>query len=311
MCIAAVASACGGSGAAPVDVSSTSTTEGTSSTGAELEPPMPMTSSTSAAPEGSTSGSSTGLPAASSSESGSTQADTSTGQAADHPSDRHTPIPVGTDGAPQGYWEYLPPDFGEGEPPPLLVFLHGLGANGDGDADLDAVLETAIPGMIDADDWPADRPFVVLSPQHDGEQCVGAGEVQSFIAWAVEHYAIDASRVYLTGVSCGAFGGWRYLANVTETQIAAAVLIAGSGTSQFNEVGCDLARAPLWAFHGDNDGVVDVEGTITPISGLLNCVPTPDVQMTIYEGVGHNSWRRTYDGSEGHDVFGWMLGYPR
>ena len=32
--------------------------------------------------------------------------------------------------------------------------------------------------------------------------------------------------------------------------------------------------------------------------------------MTIYPGVGHDSWTRTYDGSAGHDVFGWMLSYP-
>ncbi len=216
--------------------------------------------------------------------------------------DRHRRRPCGRLGVlTLGYAEGLD------SPPPLLVFLHGLGANGDRDAELDEVLETAIPRMIENDDWPDDRPFVVLSPQYCGELCIGPGNIEAFIAWAVQQYAIDPSRVYLTAVSCGAYGGWRYLAQVPDSQIAATVLIAGDGRSPFNAAGCDLARVPIWAFHGDADGVVPVEGTIQPVEGLLACEPQPDVELTIYPGVGHNSWSRTYDGSAGHDVFGWML----
>lgn len=39
-------------------------------------------------------------------------------------SERLTPRAVGFDGAPLGYLEYLPPGFGDGEPRPLLVYLH-------------------------------------------------------------------------------------------------------------------------------------------------------------------------------------------
>jgi hypothetical protein len=35
------------------------------------------------------------------------------------------------------------------------------------------------------------------------------------------------------------------------------------------------------------------------------------VKKTIYPGVGHNSWDRTYDGSAGHDVFEWLLQFTR
>ena len=34
------------------------------------------------------------------------------------------------DGAPMGYLEFLPPGYGDGEPRPLLVFLHGSGEAG-------------------------------------------------------------------------------------------------------------------------------------------------------------------------------------
>jgi predicted peptidase len=164
--------------------------------------------------------------------------------------------------------------------------------------------------MIQNDQWPNDRPFVVLSPQYGGAQCPGAMDVETFLGWAIDAYDIDSSRVYLAAISCGAFGGWNYLGQVADTQITATVLIAGNGAGPFNQAGCDLARAPIWAFHGDADQTVPVEGTTGPINGLLMCNPTPDVQMTIYPGVGHDSWTRTFDGSAGHDVFGWFLSYP-
>jgi hypothetical protein len=46
---------------------------------------------------------------------------------------RMTLEPAGTvDGAPLGYLEYLPPGYGEGDPAPLLVFLHGGSEAGTG-----------------------------------------------------------------------------------------------------------------------------------------------------------------------------------
>lgn len=290
----------GGSTSAEPTTAATATTTTTSTT---------EDGSTSAAPASSSTAADTSSTTDPSSTSGS---GASTGPGIEPSSARHTPIPIGTDGAPQGYWEYLPPNYDEGldPPPPLLIFLHGLLANGDGNADLDKVLETAIPSLIENDDWPHDRPFVVLSPQYGGAQCVGPSEIESFIAWALEHYDVDPTRVYLTAISCGAYGGWRYLAQVPQTQIAATVLISGDGIAPFDQAGCGLARAPIWAFHGDADDTVPVTGTTVPVEGLLQCDPAPDVQMTIYPGVGHNAWRRTYDGSAGYDVFAWMLGYP-
>ncbi|MCB1582496.1 MAG: hypothetical protein KDI92_05475, partial [Xanthomonadales bacterium] len=81
----------------------------------------------------------------------------------------------------------------------------------------------------------------------------------------------------------------------------------------FNGVGCDLNRVPIWAFHGDNDSTVDVNGTIYPINNLQTCTdPEPlDTSMVIYPGVGHDSWQRTYDlnhqQSDGYDIYEWFL----
>lgn len=226
------------------------------------------------------------------------------------PSSRHTPRTIGSTASGQGFYEYLPPGYGDGQAYPLLVFIHGLGENGDGDSELGEVLRHGPPLLINQDNWPNSRPFVVLSPQRTGDGCTRGNQIRDFIDFAVATYDINVARIYLTGLSCGAIGSWGYLGNNLDMQIAAMVPIAGNGRPAFNNAGCDLGRTPIWAFHGDNDGTVNVAGTTVPIESLQDCEPAPvDAQMVIYPDVGHNSWTRTYNLSAGHDIYAWMLGY--
>lgn len=226
-------------------------------------------------------------------------------------SDRHVARPLGTTGAGQGFYEYLPPGYDDETDYPLMIFIHGLGENGNGTSELDRVLSNGPPRLIDVDQWPNPRPFVVLSPQRSGGGCTSSAEIEAFIDFALADYSIDAGRVYLTGLSCGAIGSWNYAGNFTNQKLAAMVPIAGNGNPAFNSAGCDLANLPIWAFHGDADGTVAPGGTTGPIGNLLACSSPPpfDVRQTIYPGVGHNSWRRTYDLSAGHDIYAWMLGH--
>jgi predicted peptidase len=228
-------------------------------------------------------------------------------------SSRHTARPLGSTAAGQGYWEYLPPGYGGGADYPLMVFIHGLGENGNGGSELDEVLANGPPRLINLDGWANSRPFVVLSPQHSGGGCTTPAEIEAFIDFAQANYAIDPGRIYLTGLSCGAIGSWNYAGQFTDEVVAAMVPIAGNGNGAFNNAGCELGNLPIWAFHGDSDGVVPPGGTTGPIGNLDQCVSPPpfDVRQTIYAGVGHNSWRRTYDLSAGHDIYAWMLSHRR
>src|SRR5215210_1527815 len=165
-------------------------------------------------------------------------------------SERLTLRPVGSvEGTPAGYIEYLPPGYGDGTRRPLLLFFHGAGENGDGGEDGLKLLRIggAIPTLIARDRWPERRPFIVLMPQHDGGQvagslCPDAAEIDSFIRFATANYDVDAKRVYLTGLSCGAIGAWEYLGAHTDETVAAAVLIAGDGNHAFAEAHCALGR---------------------------------------------------------------------
>src|SRR5215207_7530455 len=72
-------------------------------------------------------------------------------------SERLPPHPLGETDAESGYYEYLPPGYGDGTPRPLLVFLSGAGENGDGSSQLYKVLNDGVPALIQSDRWPLDR----------------------------------------------------------------------------------------------------------------------------------------------------------
>ena len=258
---------------------------------------------------------------------------------------RFTRHPAGEAGAPLGYYEYLPPGYGDGDPSPLLVFVHGKDECGDGSLGQLANLPRdpgSIPALIQNNEWPDDRPFVVLAPQHDcprqveqydqcgegqhygscmlelqhrlghpvdGSLCMTPTELYEFISYAVPAYDVDPQRVYLTGLSCGAYAAFEYAAEHGASQIAAMVPIAGEGRPAWEASGCELGQVAIWAFHGDADYEIDPDGTTEPINNLVDCPQPPrqDVELTVYPGVDHNSWSRTYDLSAGHDVYEWLL----
>jgi predicted esterase len=222
----------------------------------------------------------------------------------------HTPLELGTDGAPNGYWEYLPSGYGDGTKRPLLVFWHGSGENG---TDLGLIPNNGPPKLIEAGQWPASRPFIVLSPQHAGGGCVGDGEIHDFLTFAITKYSIDPGRVYLTGLSCGALGGAQYLKTYGGEQVVAAILIAGDASPMWDSRGCALlADVALWAFHGSADNIVSISGDNAAMPQFLACpMPRKDVRYTVYAGVGHDSWSRTYDLSGGKDIYTWLLGFSR
>ena len=262
-------------------------------------------------------------------------------------SERLTPHPVGEGESNLGYYEYLPPGYGDGEPRPLLIALHGADGSGDGRlAELDNLFETGIPDLIRSDAWPPDRPFVVLVPQHempasaeryascegvplfgsclmelqhraghpvDESVCMTPTELHAFLTYAIATYDVDPQRVYLTGLSCGAFAAYEYAATYGAEQIAAMVPIAGEARPAWEAAGCTLGEVAIWAFHGDRDDALDVQGTIEPMNDLMDCpgLPEAGVELTVYSGVDHDSWTRTYDLNAGHDIYAWLLGIER
>jgi predicted peptidase len=229
--------------------------------------------------------------------------------------------PAGSSDSPLPYLEYLPRGYGDGTPRPLIVFLHGTSEAGNGSIDsLRAVLGLGLPRLIADGPWPAERPFVVLMPQETpaaAQSCRFGTDVERFLDYAVDRYEIDGSRIYLTGISCGAIGVLDYLARSPEGRVAATVPIASApyeppyvGTEVIG--GCAIAKTATWFFHGALDEIVPVSYVEDAVADLRACDPPPtELNLTVYPEGHHDedTWGRTYDGSAGHDIYRWLLGH--
>ncbi len=232
------------------------------------------------------------------------------------PSGRQTAKPAGTvQGTTVGYWEYLPPHYGNGAKYPLIIFRHGLGENGNGSLqDLQKVTKHGPPKLIAANQWPETRTFIVLSAQESSTTCPTVKEMDDFMTFALGKYDVDLKRVYLTGLSCGAIATWNYLGDHTDERVAAAIPIAGDGRPAFKKIGCQLGKVPIWAFHGQADDQVAPAGSIETIANLKACTNPAalDARLTTYPGVKHDSWTMTYDLSNpANDIYAWLMSHPK
>ncbi len=173
----------------------------------------------------------------------------------------------------------------DGDPVPLVLFLHGAGERGD---DLGRVKAHGPPKMVERGH---DFGAVVVSPQCPADSW-WSNEVDLLIALLdkiEEGYNIDQDRIYITGLSMGGYGTFALCARQPE-RFAAAVPVCGGG--QFFEAR-RLTKLPMWVFHGDADRVVPVEES-TRMVKFMNQSGGEHVKLTIYEGVGHNSWDKAY-----------------
>jgi predicted peptidase len=222
-----------------------------------------------------------------------------------------------------GHYIYTPSSYSKDGPEfPLLVFLHGSGEKGNSSADpakLDLVLRNGPPRMIKRNEWNPRYPMIVASPQcHDGGW--NAEKIHDFITYLINEYQVNTKRIYVTGLSMGGYGTFTYIGNFgNESYAAACVPICGGGSTNNAE---SFLNIPTWAFHGDADGTVSVNNSIKMVDAINALNPPEKAKLTIYPGVGHNSWSMTYDGtgmgteSSDYDgfsqsIYDWMFQYQK
>jgi predicted peptidase len=205
------------------------------------------------------------------------------------------------------YLLFTPRDYkAEGQPWPLLLFLHGLGECGNNE--LERVKVHGPPKLVEAKD---EFPFVLVSPQcpppQGGFKDVPKAWKSEQLIQLVDHVTnnmnIDADRVYVTGLSMGGYGTWRLVAAHPD-RFAAAVAICGGGRP--GEWTDSLRRVPIWAFHGARDPVVPVSESEKMVDAVRRA--GGDVRLTVYPEVEHDSWTQTYDNEE---VYRWLLSHRR
>ena len=145
------------------------------------------------------------------------------------------------------YLLYLPDDYPNGDPAPLLLYLHGGGESG---GDIQRLKENGLPKLLAAG---LALPATVLVPHNpDPDAFFPDALVSALLDELVASYQIDTSRIYLTGYSRGGFGAWHLAMQRPET-FAALVPVAAGGLATY---AFRLKNVPVWAFHGSRDETV-------------------------------------------------------
>ena len=194
----------------------------------------------------------------------------------------------------------------------MLVFLHGRGEIGNSKEnpdDLLKVLKHGPPKLIEKNQWYPPEPMYVASPQCQ-EDWWDRHTIDRFINYVIrKNENIDKNRIYLTGLSMGAFAIFNYLSNSDMSiQIAAAVPICGKGELTQEKIN-NLSKTPIWVFHGDKDDVVSPSFSKSIIKEIKKVKYKSTNKLTIYPKVKHDSWTITYNGSgmgqesKNYDVF--------
>ena len=180
---------------------------------------------------------------------------------------------------------------------PLLIYIHGAGSRGDTlskMADVGPIKELNSGRNIDA---------IIIAPQCHRDTWF---DLFSVLAEFIEDYKtrenVDESRVYITGVSMGAYATWQMCISHPDW-FAAAVPVCGGGM-YWNAA--RLKYLPIWAFHGALDNVVFAEESVKMVSAINS--NGGNAKLTIFSHDSHNSWDNTFSNDE---LWQWLFEQKR
>ena len=196
------------------------------------------------------------------------------------------------------YLLYLPESYGK-DPfatYPLILFLHGSQESG---RSINRVRGAVLPKRLEGE---KDFPAIVVSPQASGFGWFGStAAISALLDDLQSQLAIDPDRIYLTGMSMGAYGAW-YLALKDQDRFAAIVSVVGGHLYPAKQL-CPLKDIPVWVFTSKKDRNVDPKESFAVVNALTACGGVP--KFTVYDNYTHaQAWQHAYDEP---GLFPWLL----
>ena len=172
------------------------------------------------------------------------------------------------------YRVYVPQGYAASKPTPLVIALHGLGANEDSFFDSYSQLP---PQLAEKHGFLMAAPLGYRPDGFYGSPIMGAADAASrrrieysekdvleVLRLMKSMYNVDESRLYLIGHSMGAIGTWALGAKYPQLW-AALVPFSGVGNPSTAE---QMKHIPQLVVHGDADNTVNVSGSRNMVAAL-------------------------------------------
>lgn len=201
---------------------------------------------------------------------------------------------------------YVPPTYDPMNPSPLVMFLHGLGESG---SDNQKQISTHMSNLlVNA----KNRNFILFAPQSGAQQWWSeVDKTVRSIGKIATDYKVDPTRVYVTGLSAGAYGTLQ--ANRRYSNLFAAYVplsMAGQSFSSPSDAATGVGR-PMWFYAGGASGdATFADLARTSVSNILRAqnLPVPTMPTSGAYTYTSDLLRYTQISNGGHDDNTWNNG---
>lgn len=212
------------------------------------------------------------------------------------------------------YLLYLPDGYDSSEDYPLILYLHGAQALGNG---IERLSGKGLPRAVSLNNVLQGYPFIMVAPYAKGKYSNdfvwNIDSVAEVLTDVEQNYSVDQDRINGVGISLGAKGIWDFALSYPDKF---AGIIPISGNSSLEDL-CSISDVAVWAFHGDSDGLIPMSaassdgdrfGSQIVVNALKSCAPAPSLPplLTIFKAKGHNGWDQVFNLSSGYPIYDWM-----
>lgn len=202
---------------------------------------------------------------------------------------------------------------------PLIVFIHGIGELG---STLSKISCCGLPYHLSTKTFPASftisgikYSFIVIAPQFKVRPA--PSQVQSVIDFAKRRWRIDATRVFVIGLSMGGGSTWDWSA--VYGQHAAAIVPVCAGTKPTTTMAASIAskNLPIWGLYSTRDELVPEQWGIDFFNWIdaRNPAYASKTKLTLWTDANHvQTWSRAFNPqyrNGGYNIYEWMLLYHR
>ena len=202
---------------------------------------------------------------------------------------------------------------------PLLVFIHGIGELASANKNLSAIVNLGTTRLLSQHNFPSSFTvngkafsFIVVSPQF--KEWPKASDVNSLVDYMVEKYRVDASRIYVAGLSMGGGATWDFAGSYS-SKVAAIVPISGASFAEDKRC-ANIANGhvAVWAFHNSGDRVVSASISKQFVDKINSNHAEPAAKLTTLSSDDHDAWTKATDPNykeNGLNIYEWMLQYSK